>query len=41
MHQSPHYLSTLFDGLAIIAMALISAAVVAFAILSCLGGFSS
>ncbi len=40
MHQAPAYLAAL-DGLAVAAMALISAAVVACAILFSLGGFTS
>ena len=41
MHHSPNHLATLLDGLAITAMALISAAVVACGILFLVGGFSS
>jgi hypothetical protein len=41
MQQDPVYPTTLADGLAITAMALISAAVVAGAILSSLGAFTS
>jgi hypothetical protein len=41
MHHSPNHLATLLDGLAITAMALISAAVVACGILASLGAFTS
>ena len=41
MHQYPSHLATLFNGLAITAMALISAAVVACGFLFFVGGFSS